>query len=145
MIKKLICLLWFLYSSLIFYIVFLAGRRGSRVPEALRINLSPGHNAFYFFRQNSHTAKDNYYFYTELVGNIIIFIPFPFFLTSIFRVRDYWKAVLFTCSISFIIECFQYILDIGVADINDLVLNALGGIIGATILKRLKNRNLLQY
>lgn len=142
-IRKLGSCLCFFYCFLLFYIVFLARRRRTRViPEANRINLIPGDNAWYFFIQNIHTAKDNYYFYTDLIGNIILFIPFPFSLLFIFGVRDYRKAILITCSTSIAIEGLQYILNIGVADINDLLLNTFGGIIGVMILKQLKIRNL---
>ncbi|MFV0503117.1 MAG: VanZ family protein [Lachnospirales bacterium] len=87
---------------------------------------------------NPFETITNYYIYssknffvsgTNLFGNIIIFIPIGFLL-KLFNTR-------FTSIFIFFITCFveliQYILAIGVADIDDIILNYIGGLIGIAL------------
>ncbi|WP_052254632.1 VanZ family protein [Salinicoccus sp. YB14-2] len=65
----------------------------------------------------------------SLVMNIILFIPFGFFLYILTR-RVLLTTVL-ACLVSILIEVLQYVLPIGrISNIDDVILNTLGGIIG---------------
>ena len=68
-------------------------------------------------------------FYRNIIGNIILFIPFGFFVSYYLKLER--KSLIFfvTLGISVIIELIQ--LKIGRAfDIDDIILNIVGGILG---------------
>lgn len=65
----------------------------------------------------------------SLVMNIILFVPFGFFLYILTR-RPLMTTVL-ACLMSISIEVLQYMLPIGrISNVDDVILNTLGGIIG---------------
>ena len=67
---------------------------------------------------------------SEVISNIIAFIPFGVMLGVNFRglAFKYKIAVIFAFSLA--VEISQYVLAIGAADITDLIMNTLGGFIG---------------
>ena len=71
-------------------------------------------------------------FYRNVIGNIALFIPFGFF-TSFYLKLEMKRFVLFlTMLVSFVIEFIQ--LNIGRAfDVDDIILNVVGGFIGYLI------------
>lgn len=65
----------------------------------------------------------------SLVMNIILFIPFGFFVYILLR-KPFLTTVL-ACLMSISIEVLQYVLPIGrISNIDDVILNTLGGITG---------------
>lgn len=67
---------------------------------------------------------------TNLLGNILIFIPFGFFLPMGSTKKSFVLTALFSFFLSLGIETFQLLTKIGSFDVDDLLLNTLGGIIG---------------
>ncbi|NWO13821.1 VanZ family protein [Virgibacillus dokdonensis] len=67
----------------------------------------------------------------NLVGNIIGFAPFGFLLPSIWRkFQNLTNIVLATLCLSFMFEFVQLSFKFGSFDVDDLLLNTLGGVIG---------------
>ncbi len=67
---------------------------------------------------------------SQVISNIIMFIPLGFLLPIVFKkFRSFFNTTLFAFAFSFFIECFQYFIGRS-SDIDDLILNTLGGIIG---------------
>jgi len=131
----------FFYFVILFYIFFLARRRPH---PTLFMNREPVNfipliyklNTFSIYHTLNH--QDKWVFYTDLFGNIILFMPLPFFLVFIFHVKKTGKTILIAFIISFCVELTQFIFSIGVADIDDIILNTLGAITGVAVLKLLK-------
>lgn len=68
---------------------------------------------------------------TNILGNIIAFIPMGFFLPIVFKKMNRFKIVVYIILFSTSsIEIFQYLLGVGTTDIDDIILNTLGGILG---------------
>ncbi len=68
-------------------------------------------------------------FYRNIVGNIIMFIPFGFFISYYLKLERKSFVFFFTLIISLVIEAIQ--LKIGRAfDIDDILLNMIGGLFG---------------
>lgn len=71
----------------------------------------------------------------NFLGNILIFIPVGIFI-SLFRHN---KKLIFNLviifSISFFVETMQFLTSTGIADVDDLLLNSLGGLIGLFMYK----------
>ena len=76
-------------------------------------------------------------FVLNVVGNIAIFIPFGFFITYYLKTNKHLPVVLITLITSTCIEFVQ--LYIGRSfDVDDILLNCVGGIIGYVTCKLLK-------
>ncbi len=66
-------------------------------------------------------------------GNIIMFIPFGWYLKHIKPQRKIIKVVFLGILFSLGIEFAQYAFGTGISDIDDVILNTLGVFIGAAI------------
>lgn len=67
----------------------------------------------------------------NLVGNIIGFVPFGFIISLLSKRFLNLKAVIIaTFSLSLTYEIFQLLFNFGSFDVDDLILNTLGGILG---------------
>ena len=67
----------------------------------------------------------------NLVGNVVAFIPFGMFLPWLFgRCRRLSLTVLFSFEFSLFVEITQLVFKVGSFDVDDLLLNTLGGALG---------------
>lgn len=67
----------------------------------------------------------------NLAGNVIGFMPFGALLPIFSRqMRRPWKITLLSFEISAIIEISQLVLQVGCFDVDDMILNTLGGLLG---------------
>lgn len=67
---------------------------------------------------------------SQVISNMIMFIPLGFLLPIVFKSsRSFSKTTLFAFGFSFFVEFFQYFIGRS-SDIDDLILNTLGGIGG---------------
>ena len=83
--------------------------------------------------------------WTEMFANVAVFVPFGFFLSeflaSMGRLAPRRRLGLVTLAafgLSLCIESLQLILRLGVFEVTDLVLNTLGGFVGAWISARVR-------
>ena len=72
-------------------------------------------------------------FYENLYGNVLLFLPLPIILLTLFGVRNRWVAFFICAAVSAGIELIQYTLKIGVADSDDVILNSAGAALGIAI------------
>lgn len=82
-------------------------------------------------------------FYLNIYGNILLFVPLPVILMILFKVRNRWLVFALCVLASACIEGVQYVLKIGVADSDDVILNTCGaalGIIGYGVWRRRVDR-----
>ncbi len=71
-------------------------------------------------------------FYYNVIGNIIIFIPFGYFIADYIKSKNIFPALFISGIVSTTVEFVQ--LNIGRAfDIDDIILNICGGIVGYLI------------
>lgn len=68
--------------------------------------------------------------FTNLFGNVIIFMPFGFFLPMASRYRSSISTLFASFGLSLCVEVFQFITKVGSFDVDDLLLNTIGGVIG---------------
>ena len=72
---------------------------------------------------------------TEKVPNIILFIPLGFFLPIVFESkRKIYQTILISFTVTFSVEFFQFFIGRS-SDIDDVITNLLGAIIGYGIFK----------
>jgi glycopeptide antibiotics resistance protein len=90
-------------------------------------NLQP----FHTIRLFSSDRVSSEYSYMNIGGNIIGFIPLGILLPLVFPfAKKWWRLVLLVFGISLLFETFQLYTGIGVFDVDDLILNTCGGLIG---------------
>lgn len=68
--------------------------------------------------------------FTNLCGNVLIFVPYGFFIAVASRFRGFFKTVCSGFLLSFGVEVFQLFTKVGSFDVDDLFLNTLGGALG---------------
>ena len=94
---------------------------------------TPGTANFQLFRT---FRGDNWSVY-NLLGNVVMFLPFGFFPALLWRKYTWWKALLTGFAVTACIECCQ--LCVGRAfDVDDLLLNTLGAMLGYGLCRLLK-------
>ena len=81
--------------------------------------------------------------FANLIGNILVFIPFGFVLPQVYPgCRKWWRV--FYCTVGFVmsVELFQLFSAFGAFDVDDILLNVSGSMIGYGLfagLKKVKN------
>jgi len=106
-------------------------------------NLTPFHTIDYYLAGNGTLEEA----IVNLIGNYAGFIPLGFFIPLLIKATRTWKKILlisFFTSLCF--EVLQLITALGFFDVDDLILNTLGGISGFFIYKGIEiiqNRTLV--
>lgn len=133
-----ICL-FLAYVSVLIYLLFFAESYGRG-----------GDGAFYDYNIQPFREIRRYLDYWEilgvrtvflnLAGNIIGFVPFGALLPIFTRsVRRLWKVTLLSLEISAIIEMSQLVFRVGCFDVDDMILNTLGGFLGYLLFRAASN------
>lgn len=82
-----------------------------------------------------------YYIFDYLILDIILFIPLGLFLPILFpKTKKIKNFILICLTISIIKELFQLLLNVGMFNIDDIILNLSGAIISYTIFKNLLSK-----
>ena len=68
--------------------------------------------------------------YANLFGNVLIFVPFGFFMPMASRYRSFFLTLFYSFGLSFMVEAFQLVTKVGSFDVDDLLLNTIGGVLG---------------
>lgn len=66
----------------------------------------------------------------ENIMNVIVFIPIGLMLAYVLPKKSIWKAALFACILSISIEVMQLVTKNGFCEIDDVIHNTLGCVIG---------------
>lgn len=118
-----------IYALLLFVLTFMKGSNQG-------INIEP----FAFLREYIVYKKP--LGFSNIVGNMLMFVPLGFFLAI--KKATVNKAFFQMFVITLMIETMQFILKRGISDIDDVILNMTGGMIGFGCyhaLSTLKNRD----
>lgn len=71
--------------------------------------------------------------YSEILNNILIFVPFGVYLSMLKPHEAFLKKIAPIAIVSLLFEAIQYIFTIGGTDVTDVIGNTLGGMIGIVI------------
>jgi glycopeptide antibiotics resistance protein len=71
----------------------------------------------------------------ENIMNVIVFIPIGLLLGFAFKQATWWKALLIGCSISITVEALQFWFMKGFSEVDDVMHNTLGCLIGWFMVK----------
>lgn len=129
-LSKASLIVFILYISVLIYFVFFSDRYG-RLEGFVeyRYNLRPFMEIRRYLEYNAYFTWEN--LVTNLAGNILVFSPMGI-LIPIFMEKKVGLFYIAGASflLSLFIETVQLVFRIGVFDVDDLIMNTLGGIIG---------------
>ncbi|HTR28904.1 MAG TPA: VanZ family protein [Puia sp.] len=77
-----------------------------------------------------HSGKGLVIVGLNLIGNIVVLIPVGFLAPFVFRGMDWRRAILLAVASGLTIEGMQAIFQVGIFDVDDLILNGLGVMFG---------------
>lgn len=128
-------ILFFMYLFLMIWEVFIGPYRS--YSGIRRYNLYPFKTIIAFLL---NANKYNFeVIFINLIANIITFIPLGFFISVLFRRScKLINVALSSMLIIICIEMGQFILNVGVLDIDDIILNTVGCVLGFMFYKAVK-------
>ena len=124
--------LFLLYVAFLIYFLFLAewyGRTG--VAEEYRYNLELFREIKRFIVYREQLGA--FAVFANLAGNILIFVPYGFFISMASRSRGFFKTLFFSMGLSLCVEIVQLFTRVGSFDVDDILLNTIGGVGGYII------------
>lgn len=131
LIRKIAVLLFVIYFVYLSYRLFFFayGQYYRFYENEIRYNFIPFKTVVSYIIKISKYKLDVWFF--NLFGNILAFMPMGFLLPIIFnRFRNYKSIAAVTFLISSVLEIIQFWLKLGITDIDDVILNTLGGLSG---------------
>ncbi len=101
------------------------------------LNVNGGTN-FMPFREILRYDYGTLSFYKQVFGNILLFIPLGYFATSYCRIKNLGVITIVSLLSSSVIEVVQHFIGRSF-DIDDIILNVVGGIIGFLLYRGLSS------
>ena len=129
--KAVMKLLFIVYMCVLVYVVFFAEAMGRTPQDGYVYNLTPLKEIKRFMKYIWDNDALGSVARLNIFGNIIAFIPFGIYLPYTSESKlGFISTFLYTFSLSLTIELVQLITKVGSCDVDDIILNALGGVIG---------------
>ena len=123
-------LLFIIYLLFLLYFLLVSESMGRVASDHYRYNLKPfvEINRFYKLFGTDMDLKA----VLNIYGNILCFVPLGFYFSWIYSKKRalFIKILLMSFFFSFTIECIQLFCMIGIFDVDDLILNTFGGVLG---------------
>ena len=119
--KELLMLCFIIYILLLYYIVTFQDN-------------NYGTNNFVLFREIFRYDVNSRLFLKNVIGNVLLFVPFGIFVTYYVKNDKVYQTLFLSILVSCSIEFAQSVIG-RTADIDDVILNTIGGIIGYIIFK----------
>lgn len=129
--KAVMKLLFIIYMCVLVYVVFFSEAMGRTPQDGYVYNLTPLKEIKRFMKYIWDNDALGRAARLNIFGNIIAFIPFGIYLPYTSESKlGFISTFLYTFSLSLTIELVQLITKVGSCDVDDIILNALGGVIG---------------
>ncbi len=133
--KKIInIVLFIMYISFLLYLTLFKNFLG-RKEGIYAMNLIPFKNIYEITLNFIKGSLSLGFFIRNIFGNLLAFTPIAYFFITLLNLKDIKKLIFLTSGMIIIIEALQYILGIGVYDVDDLILNLTGTILAFLFLK----------
>ena len=120
-----------LYCIVMIWLLFLQ-RLGSMAPTG-RYNLVPLDTVRLYIRllQHSESLAQRNSAIANLAGNVVLFIPFGIFIPLMVSWQQkFLPFVILTTGLLLLVELLQYVTGLGALDVDDMILNFCGVMIG---------------
>ncbi|MBQ6660493.1 MAG: VanZ family protein [Lachnospiraceae bacterium] len=130
--RRFLGVLFVLYIAALVYGLLFAPQFGRTTEVPHGVNLLPFAEIKRFWKGPESLGSQ--LFWWNVIGNIVVFLPMGFFVAILVQRRFYGAfAVAVTYIASVCAEILQYVLRVGSFDIDDVILNTLGGVFGVLI------------
>lgn len=117
-----------IYLVLMVYFLFFSERMG-RIPGSYyRYNLIPFTEIKRYLHYRDKIGSFNVLL--NLLGNVVCFIPFGFVIPILTPKQTWVRMFLLSLLASVLVELLQLISMLGSCDVDDIILNTFGGMIG---------------
>lgn len=124
-------ILFVVYILFILYFLIFSDWYGrSGVMEDYRYNLTPFREIRRFWEYRDQLGV---WSIANLLGNVLVFIPLGFFEPMASKRRSFWGTVIDGLLLSMVVEVFQLVSKVGRFDVDDLILNTSGVVLGYLI------------
>ena len=119
-----------IYFVVVAYVCLLSEAYGrTELQKTYHYNLIPFREIIRFYTYREQVGIEA--FVLNLFGNVFAFVPFGFMVPIInWRFRQVGRAAGLSLYLSLMVECVQLITRVGALDVDDLMLNTMGGILG---------------
>lgn len=129
--RALICLLVY-YGAIVCSVVFFGGLFGMERGWGGAVNLEPLYSIRRYIIHYRRTGSLFSLF--NLVGNVLLLFPLGLLLPAVFRVmRRWWLFIPLLAVVCMGVEWVQWALGVGVADVDDSILNFIGALAGYVV------------
>jgi glycopeptide antibiotics resistance protein len=131
-LKSLKVFLMIMYLVFIGYFGFISKIAGRTQSHKNKLNLIPFNTVLQYFSFTD--MSDLLDFIINIFGNLIVFMPVGMFIQVFFGNRIWSSRISYVLIIGFLfslgVESTQLIMSVGVFDVDDLLLNTVGALIG---------------
>lgn len=118
------------YLLFLGYMLFYSALLGREVHSNYRYNLVLFQEIGRYYRLGIQRGSWNL-FILNVIGNIMVFMPLGAFLPMLFkRCRNLFFTMILSMEVSLVVELIQLMTKVGSFDVDDLLLNTLGGVCG---------------
>ena len=129
--------LFLLYVGFLIYFLFVAewyGRTAATEEYRYNLELFKEIRRFITYREQ----LGNFTVFANLFGNILIFVPYGFFISMASRSRGFFKTLFCSMGLSLCVEIVQLFTRVGSFDVDDILLNIIGGVLGYVLFDKEK-------
>ncbi len=120
------------YSIFAFYVIMSLAILFRASHSTRNVNLIPFRTISSFLSRNIF----HIFVFSNLFGNILLFVPLGIYGMTLMREKSGKKATFIVFLTSLAVEIVQYTFKKGVGDIDDIILNVLGGFIGVILYQK---------
>lgn len=121
------------------YFLFFSERYGRVVSGEYHYNLVPFQEIERFIKYREVIGWEG--FIVNTFGNVLAFAPFGFLLPIVSRQnRTFFRVALYSFEFSLFIELIQLSFRVGTFDVDDLMMNTIGGVLGYLLFLTCKKR-----
>lgn len=123
-------LLFYFYLILLSYFLFFSEHYGrGSISEEYRYNLELFKEIKRFIKYREILGIEN--FIVNILGNVLAFTPFGFFLPCLKKkYRRFILVAFLSILFSLMIESLQLYSKVGIFDVDDILMNSIGGMLG---------------
>lgn len=125
-------ILFIAYLALLIYLLFFAEYYGRGADGGFRMNLVPLREIRRFL--NNRQTLGQWAVFLNVYGNVLLFVPFGTILPVLHpKFRTFPAVILRGFLLSVAVEIIQYLSQRGSCDVDDVLLNTLGCVVGYLI------------
>lgn len=120
--------LFIIYMVALVYFLFFSEQMGRIPSDEYKYSLRPLKEIRRYLTYIDQLGL--WYVFLNLAGNVMAFVPFGFVLPVITRYRKFYQVFFLSMEFSLIVEIIQLVSKVGSFDVDDILLNTLGGVLG---------------